>query len=92
MARAACKIIINDGVGALAKSIEKVLTHPLVRDKMLSSAHCDALIQRLANVDRAAYDPECCKMPEGGLRGILVELQNEGVITEEVFGPGGVYR
>jgi len=92
MAGAACKVIINNGVGGLSRAIETVLTHPLVRDKMLSSSRCDELIQKLADVDRASYDPECCKMPEGGLRGILVELRKEKVITDEVFGPGGVYR
>lgn len=91
MAGAACKIIINDGVGGLSKSIEKVLTSPLVRDRMMPSAMCDELIQALADFDLRLYtgvDPRrrtgCAAVCEG-LRDVLGVLKSAEVITDEVM-------
>lgn len=91
MAGAACKIIINNGIGGLSKSIEQVLTSPLVRGLMLGIEECDRLIDRLAKVDLACYNPDIHPMPKGGLRGILLELKDYGVITDEVIGLEGLF-
>ena len=89
MAGVACKIIINNGMGALAQSLESALTSPLVRGEMVKAEICDALIQRMADIDLATYDPEAHEMPPGGLAGVMLELQGYGVITDEVW---EVYR
>jgi len=85
MAGAACKIIINNGVGGLTKALEQILSSQLVRDTMLEASICDDLIDRLARVDLAAYNPERQEMPKGGLRGIVLELIDYEVLTEEVL-------
>jgi len=81
----ACKIILNDGVGGLSKSLERVLMSPLVRDVMYPASECDKLIERLAKIDLAAYDPHANEMPAGGLSGILLELETGGVFTSEIW-------
>lgn len=83
MAGAACKIIINNGYKALMSSLEEVVMSPLVRGPMLPPEYCDVIIQKLADIDIAAYKGE--KIPHGGLFGILKELEEKGVITPEVW-------
>lgn len=83
MAKAACKIIINGGYIAASQSLEKILMHPLVRGVMISSEHADLLIQRMADIDIAAYSGGV--VPEGGLVGIMRELEEEGVFTPEIW-------
>lgn len=85
MAGAACKVIINNGSNALRQGLEKILMHPLVRDEMLSAHRCDELIQRMADNDLIAYNGGTIT-PGISLGGIMEELQNEGVVTEEVWG------
>ena len=83
MAGAACKIIINQGIQGLSQSLERVLTSPLVRDKMLSASNCDELIQCLADIDIAAY--QGLQVPHGGLRGVMLKLESAGVFTSEIW-------
>jgi len=83
MAGAACKIIINMMLAAITKGLEQVLMSPLVRDEMLSAEKCGVLIQRLADIDLAVYGGG--RMPAGGLAAVLLELEREGVLTEEVW-------
>ena len=85
MAGTACKIIINNGVGGLSASLEKVLTSPYVRGVMISEAKSTSYIQRLAEIDLATYDPQANVMPEGGLCGMLEDLYADGVFTDEIW-------
>lgn len=85
MAGAACKIIINNGVSGLSLSLERVLTSPLVRGVMISEEQCGKYIQRLADIDLAAYDPDNHKMPNGGLVGLMEDLTADGVFTDEIW-------
>jgi len=83
MAKAACKIIINGGYIAASQSLEKILMHPLVRGVMIPEEYADQLIQRMADIDLAAYSGG--KVPEGGLVGIMKELEEKGVFTPEIW-------
>lgn len=91
MAGAACKIIINNGVGGLSESIATALMNPLVRGVMLSAQDCDDLIQALADFDIRTYtgvDPQRrsgCAAKCMGLKDVLTVLGEKGVITDEVF-------
>lgn len=94
MAGLACKAIINNGVRALAESLEQILTHPLVRDVKITAAECDALIQVMADVDLAAYDPRPAIAPVlagkmAGLSHVMLHLEKAGVLTPEVW---AIYR
>lgn len=83
MAGAACKIIINNGYKALMSSLEQVVMSPLVRGPILPLEDCDIIIQKLADIDIAAYRGG--KIPHGGLFGILKKLEEKGVVTTEVW-------
>lgn len=86
MAGPACKVIINNQTHGLSAALETILTDPdiytccgdkLTEDKRLR------LLQRLADVDLAAYDGS--EAPKGGLAGIVLELQEVGLVTAEVW-------
>jgi len=79
----ACKTIINNQTGALAKGLEEVLKSPLVRDVMLPAAECDKLLQEMVQIDLGYYSGG--SQIHGGLRGILAELVARGVVTDEVW-------
>lgn len=83
MARAACKIIINGGVGGLIRAIEKVLTDPSIHAGKIPELDRYDLIQRLADVDLAAYGGG--EVSEGGVSGILLSLEKYGLVTDEVW-------
>jgi len=57
--------------------------HPLVRGVMIHEEHADQLIQRMADIDIAAYQGG--KVPDGGLVGIMKELEEKGVLTAEIW-------
>lgn len=82
MARAACKIIINGQLLALIKSLETVLTSPLVRDEMMPATECDTLIQKLADLDIHTYTGQGSP---AALCDIVGELVTAGVLTNEVY-------
>jgi hypothetical protein len=83
MAKAACKVIINNGLKAISTSLETILLHPLVRDKMLAAEKCDELIQCMADIDIATYQGR--PIPHGGLIGIMKQLESAGVFTAEIW-------
>lgn len=85
MARAACKVIINGTLAALVESIETVLTSPWIHQDKIPTEERIALIQRLADVDLASYTGDRALLPDGGVAGILVDLQNYGLVSEEVW-------
>lgn len=85
MAREACKIIIDNGVRALVDSIERILIDKDVYEGRLPENVRLALIQRLADTDLSVFEGDTNLMPEGGLTGILLELQKYGLVTEEVW-------
>lgn len=84
MAGAACKVIINNGVQGLIKSIETILTNSDIHQERISYDDRMVLIQKLADVDLASYN-ECVQAPIGGVAGILVELEKYGIVTDEVW-------
>lgn len=83
VAGAACKVIINNGLRAVSESLETVLMSPLVRGPMISEEKCGDYIQRLADIDIAAYSGK--DLPHGGLAGIMLDLEAEGVFTAEIW-------
>ena len=83
MAGGACKIIINNGMAALSKSIETILTNPDIHTNRLDEDKRYELIQRQADCDLALYKGH--SMPDGGLGGILLELESLGIVTDEVW-------
>lgn len=85
MAREACKIIINNGVQALISSIERILIDKDVYTGRLPEDVRLSLIQRLADLDLAVYEGNTALMGEGGLTGILIELEKHGLVTDEVW-------
>lgn len=83
MAKEACKIIINNGLAAVSRSLEEILMSPLVRGKMLGADVCQEYIQKLADIDIATYSG--MSVPHGGLRGIMKDLEANGVFTAEIW-------
>lgn len=83
MARNICKIIINNSLQALARSLEEALINPDVHMGKIPDDKRRELIQRMANIDIAAYGQG--PMPDGGLGGILLELESMGLVTEDVW-------
>lgn len=79
----ACKIIINGNIRALTEGLERVLMSPLVRDVMLPSKECNDYIQRMADIDIIVYQGGV--IPNGGLKGIMQELEDKKVFTSEVW-------
>lgn len=85
MAKAACKVIINGTMQALVTGIEKILTTPAIHQDLIPTDERNALIQRLADVDLAAYSGDGGLLPAGGAAGILVDLEGYGLISPEVW-------
>lgn len=83
MARNVCKIIINNGLIALARSLEKILIDPDVNMGKIPEAKRGELIQRMADIDIAAFTGE--NMPKGGLRGVMMELADLGLVSDDVW-------
>lgn len=86
MAGAACKVIINDLTGGLAKSLETVLAMPWVREK-IGNEKADALLQEMVDLDTYLYrgSRESPKLPARGLMHIIADLEKLGVFTDEVW-------
>lgn len=85
MAGAACKVIINMFIRALTNALEVILTNPSIHLGKIPDAARLKLIQRLADVDLSVYEGDTDLMPEGGLTGIIFELQRYGLVTDEVW-------
>lgn len=89
MAGAACKIIANGLTRTVSESLEKILTSPLVRDKMLDSAKCDELLNELVEIDLLCFvdgfvNPDQCNPPRN-LLDIVNDLVDAGVITDHIW-------
>lgn len=82
MAGAACKVIINNGLHALTTSLEQILT-TLPQTQLPEEARKD-LIQELADVDICSYNGDGA-MPSGGLRGIMLKLQDLGILSDDIW-------
>lgn len=83
MARVYCKIIINEGLMALMRSLEKILTDPDIHMGLIPDEKRRSMVDRMAKIDIASYGKG--PMPEGGLGGILLELEDLGFITPDVW-------
>lgn len=84
MAGAACKVVINNGLQALTRSVERILTDPDIHMERVPEEERLLLIQRLADCDLATYSTEK-HMPDGGVAAILKRLEKWGVVTAEVW-------
>lgn len=87
MAGQVCKIIINNLIRGLILSLEEILFNESLCEKF---GMCDSdrlsYIQKMANIDLAVYSGDRDKLPEGGLCGIVREMQEKyGMITDEVW-------
>lgn len=83
MAGPACKIVINMGIKALTEAIERILIDPDVHQERIPTTARLDLIQRLADIDLGVYAGD--GIPQGGLSGILLELEKYHVVTPEVW-------
>lgn len=83
MARNICKIIINEGLQALTRSLEEALINPDINMGKIPDDKRRELVQRMADIDIATYGRG--EMPEGGILGIMKELEDLGLITEDVW-------
>lgn len=85
MAGRYCKIILNGGFAAASAAVETVLLDlEKTGSELISERQCANLIQRLADIDLAAYHG--APPPPGGLVGIMKELVTAGVFTDEIWG------
>lgn len=85
MAGAACKVIINNGLHAVNSSLEQILTAPWVRQK-IGEAMADGMLQQMADLDLSHYLGASHPGPRGGLRAILYQLVQLGILTDEIWG------
>lgn len=83
MAGAACKVIINMFMRALISAVEMILLNPNINQGKIPEADRLMLIQRLADIDIAAYTGDF--MPSGGVRGIVRQMQKYDLVTDEVW-------
>lgn len=89
MSRTVCKIIINGGVLGLSESLRQALTDPdlyaieVPNFPPLPYKIRIGLLDRLAKIDIAAYTGS--KVPEYGLGGIMVQLEDYGLISPDVW-------
>lgn len=83
MARTYCKIIIDEALMALMRSLERILIDPDIHMGKIPDDKRRELIQRMADIDIAAYGQG--PMPDGGLGGILLELESMGLVTDDVW-------
>lgn len=79
-----CKIIINGIVQGLIGALEDVLTDGLLMLEV-DVKKKDDWLQRLANCDLAVYDGNGRLLPDGGLCGIVLEMEKAGLVTDEVW-------
>lgn len=92
MAGPACKVIINNQTHGLSAALETILTNSDIYGvcQKLTDTKRLELLQRLADIDLAAYSGNPMEwsgnpMPAGGLAGIVVELEEVGLVTAEVW-------
>jgi hypothetical protein len=83
----ACKVIIDNMLLAVDRSLREVLTSPLVRGPMISAERCDEYLDRMAVLDIAHYTGRKSLLLEGGggLCQICKELELDGVFTGEIW-------
>lgn len=85
MAGSACKIIINNLTAAVSASLETVLVDPQVRE-LITPEKADALLQELVDMDLHHFaGSPAPSSSQRGLQGIVAELVECGVFTEEVW-------
>lgn len=85
MAGAACKVVINNGVRALIDGVERILLDSDIHQDKIPHRDRMVLVQRLADIDIAAFTGDASLLPAGGVIGIVNELQEYGLITDEVW-------
>lgn len=90
MSRAACKIIIDNGVWGLSESLREILTDPDIHGicipgfKPISENVRMGLLDKLSKIDVAAYTGG--EVPAYGLGGILVQLEEDyGLVSSDVW-------
>lgn len=84
MAGPRCKAILNGIVGGLTKALETVLISDQLMEGVDETVRQDWL-QRLASCDMAVYSGEVGMLPEGGLAGIVLEMEKHKLVTDEVW-------
>ena len=83
MAGPACKVVIDHGLHAAMSAAERILIDPSVHMDRIPEEARMGLIQMLAEVAIAAYQGG--RVPHGGVAGILVMLEQYGIVTAEVW-------
>ena len=88
MARAACKVIINSGLLAIATSLERILTEPNLNGGKIPDDVRYRLLQNLADLDATHYwgASKFSGTNTGtSLRDIMKELEALGVLSPDVW-------
>lgn len=83
MSRTVCKIIIDNGVWGLSESLRQSLTDPNLNLGLIPDEIRFGLLDRLSKIDVAAYTGD--EMPAYGLGGIMVQLEDYGLISPDVW-------
>lgn len=82
MAGPACKAIINSGLAALTKALERVLTDPNLNGGKIEEAERRAMIQQMADIDRVVMHGGTVEM---SLVDIMRRLEAIGVLSADVW-------
>ena len=87
MARAACKVIINNGFLAIATSLERILTEPNLNGGKIPDDVRYRLLQNLADLDTTHYWGVAKFAGSTGtsLRDIMKELETLGVLSPDIW-------
>lgn len=83
MSRTVCKIIIDNGVWGLSESLRQTLTDPDLNLGLIPDKIRFGLLDKLAKIDAVVY----CggEVPVYGLGGIMVQLEDYGLISPDVW-------
>lgn len=84
MAGAACKVIIDNMRQAVDQSLREVLLSPLVRDVMIPAEKCNTYLQRMVDLDLAAYRGTS-PYSRDSLACICKDLERDKVFTREIW-------
>lgn len=82
MAGPACKVIINSGLHAVSKALERILSEPLLHGGKIEDRERRTMIQQLADIDAVAYHGGTVSV---SLVDIMARLESLGVLSGDVW-------
>lgn len=81
--RAACKVVIDEGLIAFSRSIERILIDPTINAGKIPNEPRLELIHRLGECAIAGYCGD--EMPKGGVGGVAIALEHYGLLSPDVW-------